>query len=133
MKKEADQAAHARAGLHPSFIWAVWFCVFAASQAGAIQSIRQEAKTAALIQIGVEVIEVDEQKTQKLGIQWLDSLLVSESQVPAVLQLGTLARDKITATLQSMLQEGAADHLANPKLVSRDGTTAIFHAGGEIP
>src|SRR5258708_37872258 len=125
MKKEADQAAHARAGLHPSFIWAVWFCVFAASQAGAIQSIRQEAKTAGLVQIGVEVIEVDEQKTQKLGIQWLDSFLVPESQVPAVLQLGTLAGDRITATLQAMLQQGAASPMPCPNMVTLVCATGV--------
>jgi len=32
-----------------------------------------------------------------------------------------------------MVNDGAADLLANPKLVTRDGTTATFHAGGELP
>jgi pilus assembly protein CpaC len=44
-----------------------------------------------------------------------------------------LTRDAIFADLQFMEQHGAADLLANPKLVARDGTDASFHAGGEMP
>ena len=86
-----------------------------------------------LIQIGVEVVEVDENKLQQLGIEWLNTLNITESAVPAVLTIGTLTRDKIFADLHAMLQEGAADLLANPKLITRDGTTATFHVGGEVP
>jgi pilus assembly protein CpaC len=86
-----------------------------------------------LIQIGVEVVEVDEQKTQDLGISWFSQLAITEASVPALLQIGTLTRDQMTATLETMLQEGAADLLANPKLVTQDGSTASFHAGGELP
>lgn len=87
----------------------------------------------ALIQIGVEVVEVDEQKMQSLGIQWVNSLHVDELSVPPLFQLGTLTRGKLFADLQALIQEGAADLLANPKLVTREGTTATFHAGGELP
>lgn len=86
-----------------------------------------------LIQIGVEVVEVDEEKSQKLGIQWLNSLHVEETAVPSLLTVGTLTRGKIFADIQAMVTQGAADLLANPKLVTQDGTTAVFHAGGEIP
>jgi pilus assembly protein CpaC len=93
----------------------------------------QGSKGEALIQIGVEVVEVDEQKTAKLGIQWLSALHMEEANVPAVLAIGTLTRGKIFADIDFLLQEGGADLLANPKLVTREGTTAVFHAGGEIP
>jgi pilus assembly protein CpaC len=86
-----------------------------------------------LIQIGAEVVEVDEQKAQNLGVQWLNTLHVAESSVPSLLSVGTLTRDVIFADLQFLEQEGAADLLANPKLVARDGASATFHAGGEIP
>jgi Flp pilus assembly secretin CpaC len=86
-----------------------------------------------LIQIGVEVVEVDELKTQKLGIRWMDTLHVFETEVPALLKIGTLSRNQVMVDLQALLEEGAADLLANPKLVTRDGTTATFHAGGELP
>jgi Flp pilus assembly secretin CpaC len=87
----------------------------------------------ALIQIGVEVVEVDEQKSRDLGINWFNQLAITEASVPALLQVGTLTRAQITANLEVMLQEGAADLLANPKLVTRDGTTANFLVGGELP
>jgi len=91
------------------------------------------AESKKLIQIGVEVVEVDEQKSQNLGIQWLGTLHVSESSVPSLFHVGTLTRDTLFADLQFLEQHGAADLLANPKLVARDGTTATFHAGGELP
>jgi Flp pilus assembly secretin CpaC len=94
-------------------------------------STNSESK--ALIQIGVEVVEVDEQKSQDLGINWFSQLAIKEASVPALLQVGTLTRDQISTNLEVMLQEGAADLLANPKLVTRDGTTANFHVGGELP
>jgi pilus assembly protein CpaC len=86
-----------------------------------------------LIQIGVEVVEVDENKTSDLGIEWLSQLKVNEMTVPALFQVGTFSRDAITATLHALMSEGAADMLANPKLVTRNGSTAQFLAGGEIP
>jgi len=89
--------------------------------------------TSPLIQIGVEVVEVNEQKTRDLGISWFSQLAIKEASVPALLQLGTLTRDQISSSLEVMMQEGAADLLANPKLVTQDGTTANFHAGGELP
>lgn len=86
-----------------------------------------------LIQIGVEVVEVDEQKVRRLGIQWLNNLHLEESTIPALLDVGTLARSKIFADIEALMEIGGADLLANPKLVTRDGTTATFHAGGELP
>jgi pilus assembly protein CpaC len=86
-----------------------------------------------LIQIGVEVVEVDEQKAKNLGIQWLNVLHISESSVPSLLTVGTLSRDAIFADLKFLETHGAADLLANPKLVARDATDASFHAGGELP
>lgn len=86
-----------------------------------------------LIQIAVEVVEVDELKTQKLGIAWIDRLKIFETNVPALFELGTFSRDALFADLEVLMEEGAADLLANPKLVARDGSTANFHAGGEFP
>jgi pilus assembly protein CpaC len=91
------------------------------------------AEAKPLIQIGVEVVEVDEQKTLKLGVDWMEQLGLRELTAPAVLKVGTLTRDTLFANLHAMLQHGTADLLANPKLVTRDGSTANFHAGGELP
>jgi len=86
-----------------------------------------------LLQIGVEVVEVDEQKAFSLGIDWPVELHVEEAAVPALLKVGTFTRDQLATDLNALEQQGAADLLANPKLVTLDGTTASFHAGGELP
>jgi type II secretory pathway component GspD/PulD (secretin) len=91
----------------------------------------QEKST--LIQIGVEVVEVDESKTHQLGVDWMHDLNLTESSVPSIFKVGAFTRSAISADIHFLLQEGAADLLANPKIVTRDGTTATFHAGGEIP
>jgi pilus assembly protein CpaC len=104
----------------------VWVCVLP------VKALPANNKDA-LIQIGVEVIEVDEQKVQQLGIQWLNTLHVEEANVPALFKVGTFTRGQLFADLQALITEGAADLLANPKLVARNGTTAAFKAGGELP
>ncbi len=86
-----------------------------------------------LIQISVEVVEVDEQKASHLGIEWLSQLRVEETSIPSFLGVGTWQRGKLYADLHFLEEAGAADLLANPKLVARDGASATFHAGGEIP
>ena len=99
------------------------------------QTLQADTTTAnkPLIQIGVEVVEVDEQKTQKLGIDWQEKLGLQEIAAPAVFKVGGITRDTLFATLNAMLDHSTADLLANPKLVTRDGSTANFHAGGEFP
>jgi len=92
-----------------------------------------QAEAKPLIQIGVEVVEVDEQKTLKLGVDWMETLGLSEMNVPAVLKVGAVTRAALSATLNAMMQNEVANLLANPKLVTRDGSTANFHAGGELP
>jgi len=94
---------------------------------------RAAEKAKPLIQIGVEVVELDEQKSQNLGIQWLNALHLQEINIPSFFEVGTISRASLFADLQFLEQEGAADLLANPKLVAKDGTDASFHAGGEIP
>ncbi len=107
--------------------------IFSCSLLLATGAARAAQKPKPLIQIGVEVVEVDELKSLNLGVQWMSSLLVSEETVPSLFNVGTFTREAIFADLHFMEQNGAADLLANPKLVARDGTSASFHAGGEIP
>jgi pilus assembly protein CpaC len=96
-------------------------------------SVPQISFAKPLIQIGVEVVEVDEQKTLNLGVDWMEKLGLQELNVPAILKVGTVTRDALFADLDAMLDHGTANLLANPKLVTRDGSTANFHAGGELP
>lgn len=96
-------------------------------------SAKAEVPSTPLIQIAVEVVEVDELKATSLGIQWLSRLHAEEEVVSSFLKVGTFMREALFADLRFLEQEGAANLLANPKLVARDGSSASFHAGGEIP
>jgi len=109
--------------------WAIGLALLGTAWADAARA----AEPKPLIQIGAEVVEVDEKKAENLGVQWLNTLHVAESSVPSLLSVGTLTRDVVFADLQFLEQQGAADLLANPKLVARDGASATFHAGGEMP
>lgn len=86
-----------------------------------------------LVQVSVEVVEVDMQRSRRLGIQWLDTLHLEEASIPGLLSLGALQRGRLFGDLQVLLERGAADLLANPKLITSHGASAHFHAGGEIP
>lgn len=86
-----------------------------------------------LIQVSVEVVEVDVQRSRQLGVQWVNALPLEETGVPSLLNMGTVQRGKLFADLQALLERGAADLLANPKLVTKSEASASFHAGGEIP
>ncbi len=87
-----------------------------------------------LIQLQVQVIEVKVGSLKKMGIQWADNISFEEETIPGVFDLGTVARmNKLTTTLNMLLQEGEARILAKPNLVSVSGGKADFHVGGEIP
>lgn len=89
---------------------------------------------AKLIEISVEVTEVNNQKANDLGIQWLNSLQIHEGQIPGIFAIGQLQRlTPFSADLAFLVSKGAAELLANPKLVTDAGSPATFRAGGEIP
>lgn len=86
------------------------------------------------IEVQVEVTEVDQMKASRLGVEWLDKISVSEQSPPGLGAVGAFERlSQIQATLHMLLEEGAAELLANPNLVADSGSQAEFHAGGEIP
>src|SRR5258708_147650 len=131
MKFTTKQAVQRRRGIWPRGLWAVCFCLLTATRVWAKKPAHEDNPADALIQIGVEVVEGDEKKRERVGGQWINAVIFAET--PSVLNIGTITRTQIKAAVEALIQEGAADLLANPKLVTRNGTTATFHAGGEIP
>lgn len=86
------------------------------------------------IEINVEVAEVDHVKAASLGVEWLNTLSFEESPIAGVFQVGPIQRlTPLKADVRMLIEEGAAELLANPNLVTDSGTTATFHAGGQIP
>ncbi len=115
-----------------------WFFVgvcalLAGTSAGAVRS-GPHAGSRPAIEVKVEVTEVDNLKASQLGVEWVDAIAVQEKTPPAVVSLGSFERlTAIHGDLHFLIEEGAAELLANPNLVTDSGTTATFHAGGEIP
>lgn len=86
------------------------------------------------IEVQVEVNEVDNSKAASLGVDWLESASFEEASPAGVVSLGSVERlSGLKADLHFLIEEGAAQLLANPNLVTDSGTDATFHAGGEIP
>jgi Flp pilus assembly secretin CpaC len=86
------------------------------------------------IEVQVEVTEVDQLKASRLGVEWLNQITLSEKSPPGVVAVGSIGRlTSLKADLHMLIQEGAAELLANPNLVTDSGSKAEFHAGGEIP
>ncbi|MHB9154536.1 MAG: type II and III secretion system protein family protein [Endomicrobiales bacterium] len=87
-----------------------------------------------MVEISVEVTEVNNDKANSLGIKWVDTVLATETSIPAIFEVGDMARTTaITAELKVLVQKGAAKILSKPKLVTRSGTSARFLVGGEVP
>lgn len=87
-----------------------------------------------MVEVAVEVTEVNNDKANELGIKWLDTVLVSESSIPSIFEVGELARTTpVSAEMKLLLTKGAARILSKPKLLTKSGTTASFLVGGEVP
>ncbi|HVM32209.1 MAG TPA: pilus assembly protein N-terminal domain-containing protein [bacterium] len=103
----------------------------------------------AMIEIGVEIMEIQSQSALEAGLSWgsiapatssstaspvvSNSLVVSENAFPPLLSFGSLNRQAITASLQLLINRGKAKVLAKPKLLAVSGEEASFLAGGEVP
>jgi len=86
------------------------------------------------VQIAVEIVELDLNKSYQFGIKWTDFIRAEERSIPGIFTIGDFVRlNELFADLKLLMEKGAAEVLANPKLVTKNGTTANFRAGGEIP
>jgi len=95
---------------------------------------KAESILPSLIEVQVEVTEVDHRKASQLGIEWMDKIRIQENTRTGFVALGShFWRTPLKADIHFMIEEGAAELLANPNLITDSGTTAVFHAGGEIP
>jgi pilus assembly protein CpaC len=85
------------------------------------------------IEVLVEVTEVDETRAARLGVEWPATFRFSETG-GSTLGVGSIERlTALQADIHFLIEEGAAEALASPNLVTDSGTPASFHAGGELP
>src|SRR5258707_543424 len=86
------------------------------------------------IEVRVEVTEVDNTQAQQLGVEWVSDVSFQEKTSHGLVALGAFERAiPLKADVHFLIEEGAAQLLANPTLVTDSGTSARFRAGGEIP
>jgi pilus assembly protein CpaC len=102
---------------------------------------------APLVQIDVQVLEIQKDVIDKLGINWTSSFTFNEVSDPGEHKLFTrqvpdmlkgifesrFDRTLLTATLNLLEQDNLARTLARPKLVALSGKEAKFLAGGQVP
>jgi len=91
-----------------------------------------------LVQIAIEIAEVNNTKAREVGIKWLDSMHVAEAVAPVgslnvLSDIGARTRSVMAGDIKLLLEKGAAELLANPKLIVKSGASASFKAGGEMP
>ncbi len=104
-------------------------------------------KRARLVQISAEIVEIRTRKARELGIKWIDRIETGEiswsvdarvpmvlPEVPSLFRLGEFARwTAIRNDIRFLTERGAAKILAEPRLVTKNETSASVMVGGEVP
>jgi len=105
-----------------------------------------------LVQIDVQILELSKDATDTLGIDWFDSMNVTEEPVSGtgtssgisttLDRTGTLSqlvritewsRDALSAQINFLVSRGKGRTLSRPKLVCLSGGEASFLVGGQLP
>jgi len=93
-----------------------------------------------LVQLTVQVLELNRQDIEKLGVSWTQSVALTESALSAssvsdqLLRIGEAAtRGSLVATLNALVQQNRARVLSEPKLVTASGKEASSFIGVEVP
>ncbi|MFH1413920.1 MAG: TonB family protein [Candidatus Omnitrophota bacterium] len=97
----------------------------------------------AVVEIDVQVLELTEDATKTLGFNMPGSISMSEptyrisktarGALDAVFHVFDWPRDKFTATIDALVQEGKANILSRPRLACQSGKKAELMVGGEKP
>lgn len=96
-----------------------------------------------LVEISIEITEINNNKAKEYGIKWVDEISAGEVFIegahhtpiyPSLVEYKDWVRyTPLSATLKLLQENGAAQVLSNPKLVTKSGNKAKFLVGGEFP
>jgi Flp pilus assembly secretin CpaC len=87
-----------------------------------------------MIAVRVKVLEVQRVGHDKTGVDWSQSVSFMEAPPNAPFRIGLPQRSTLLeATLNMLVQDRKAKLLAQPTLLTMNGSSASFLAGGEIP
>lgn len=86
------------------------------------------------VAVRVKVLEVSKQADGRVGVDWSDSVSWIEAPPNAPFRIGLPTRQTlIEAKLDMLVQDRRAKILAQPTLLTLNGASASFLAGGELP
>jgi len=97
------------------------------------------AQKTEMVAVSADIVEISGSIHKERGFSWPTDFLFGEKAVdttlnPGILTLGDFERRTLlSTTLKLMEQEGKAQILSNPKVITKSGTQANFTVGGEIP
>jgi len=87
-----------------------------------------------LIQIDVEIVEINLDKSYEFGIKWVDFFRFEEGSIPGIFKLDDFVRlNKFYSEIKLLMNKGAAEIVSSPRLLTKNNSLATFKAGGEIP
>lgn len=93
-----------------------------------------------LVSLSVQVLEISREELNRLGVNWSDSVSLSEASMSAsspadqLLRIGqTTQRSTLSATLHALVTRNKARILSEPKLVTASGKPASSFIGLEVP
>ncbi len=93
-----------------------------------------QARATELIAISADIVEIGGSLERDFGVNWSDFAEFAEESVPGIFRLGDFKRlNQIQGTLRALENEGKAQILSNPKIITKNGTQASFLVGGEMP
>ncbi|MBI2071364.1 MAG: type II and III secretion system protein [Elusimicrobia bacterium] len=87
-----------------------------------------------LVAISADIVEIGGSVERDLGVNWGDFVEIAEQSIPGIFRIGEFARlNQLQSTIRALENEGKAQLLSNPKIVTKNGTSASFLVGGEMP
>ncbi len=87
-----------------------------------------------LIAISADIVEIGGSVERDLGVNWNDFVEIAEQSIPGIFRVGNFSRlNQLQSTIRALESEGKAQMLSNPKIVTKNGTSASFLVGGEMP
>jgi pilus assembly protein CpaC len=107
--------------------------------ASKIEDLLVTKKEQEMVEIDVQILEINKDDTKNLGVDWMDSVSLTESAPAAskswksLWQTGTWSRGNLSATLHMLIKEDKGRILSRPKLLCLNGEEAELLVGGELP
>lgn len=93
-----------------------------------------------MVKLAVQVVDISRTDLERLGVNWSQSMALTEPEVTdrtlqnALTRWGTsLTRSSVAAGLNALVQRNKARILAEPKLVTASGSEASSFIGVEVP